>query len=190
MGLTNCNTQIWLSLTSGAWKSYNLYINTLIILRLVQGVYNHSRGCNKVENLQIHGIFILVATLYETRLLQPEISIWVMNALPNKPSDKVFPCVYFAAYGYLPGFRPCNSITPGIPVSSLRLVRYCLSRHVNCVTQLLKLQAEWQIPWISCRIFPWFTYAFLSSSNNNYHQCTYQPCRKLLRNYLFLPYLG
>ena len=140
--------------------------------------------------LQIHNIFNLVATLYETRLLQPEISIWVMNALPNKPSDKLFPCVYFAAYGYLPGFRPCNSITPGTPVSSLRLVRYCLSRHVNCVTQLLKLQAEWQIPWISCRIFPWFTYAFLSSSNNNYHQCTYQPCRKLLRNYLFLPYLG
>ena len=113
-----------------------------------------------------------------------------MNALPNKPSDKVFPCVYFAAYGYLPGICPRNSITPRTPVPSLRLVRYCLSSHVNCVPQLIKLQAEWQIPWISCRIFPWFTYAFLSLSNNNYHQCAYQPCWKLLRNYLFLPYLG
>ena len=113
-----------------------------------------------------------------------------MNALPNKPSDKLFPCVYFAAYSYLPGFCPYNSITPRTPVPSLRLVRYCLSSHVHCVPQLLKLQAEQQIPWILCRIFPWFTYAFLSSSNNNYHQCAYQPCRKLLHNYLFLPYLG
>ena len=28
--------------------------------------------------LQIHGIFNLVATLYETRLLQTKISIWVI----------------------------------------------------------------------------------------------------------------
>ena len=38
MGLTNCNTQIWVSPTSGVYKPYNFYINTL--LRLLQGVYN------------------------------------------------------------------------------------------------------------------------------------------------------
>ena len=38
MGLTNCNTQIWISQTSGLYKPYDdLYINTLIILRLLQG---------------------------------------------------------------------------------------------------------------------------------------------------------
>ena len=29
--------------------------------------------------LQIHGIFNLVATLYETMLLQPKISVWETN---------------------------------------------------------------------------------------------------------------
>ena len=43
----------------------------------------YSLPSNKVATrqkmLQIHDIFNLVATLYETRLLQPEISIWVMS---------------------------------------------------------------------------------------------------------------
>ena len=33
--------------------------------------------------LQIHNVFNLVATLYETRLLQPKISIWEMLARKN-----------------------------------------------------------------------------------------------------------
>ena len=41
-----------------------------------------------------------------------------------------------------------------------------------CATTI-KLQEEWRILWTSCRIFTWFTRAFLSSYNNNYHQCAY-----------------
>ena len=70
MGLTNCTTQIWVSSTSGVSKPYNLYINKFIILRLLQGVYNHL--FNKVENFTNPWCFNLVATLYETRLLQPK----------------------------------------------------------------------------------------------------------------------
>ena len=43
---------------------------------------------------------------------------------------------------------------------------------------------EWCIPWISCRIFAWFTRAFLSSLNNTIID------RKLLRYYQFQPYMG
>ena len=44
--------------------------------------------------------------------------------------------------------------------------------HKLCPTAI-KLQEEWQIPWTSYRIFAWFTHAFLSSFNNNYHQHAY-----------------
>ena len=77
MTLTNCNTQIRVSPTFGVWKPYNLYINALIILRLLQGVYNH------LTTLQIHGIFNLVAALYETRLLQQKTSIWINHVRNN-----------------------------------------------------------------------------------------------------------
>ena len=75
MGLTNCNTQIWISPTSGLYKPYDLYINILIILRLLQGarLQQGRKGCKSMI------FFNLVATLhglYETRLLQPKISIW------------------------------------------------------------------------------------------------------------------
>ena len=35
--------------------------------------------------------------------------------LPSKPSNEVFPCVYFAAYGYLPGFSLRNGLKPSHP---------------------------------------------------------------------------
>ena len=35
------------------------------------------------------------------------------------------------------------------------------------------VRVEWRILWISRRIFAWFTHAFLSSLNNNYHQRAY-----------------
>ena len=34
----------------------------------------------------------------------------------------------------------------------------------------IKLQAEWQIPWTLCRVFAWFTHAFLSLLDHTYHQ--------------------
>ena len=74
MGLTNCNTQIWVSTTSGVWKPYNLYINTLIILRLLQGVYNHLTRLQQGRKPCKSMVF---STLHDTRLLQPKISIWV-----------------------------------------------------------------------------------------------------------------
>ena len=50
--------------------------------------------------------------------------------------------------------------------------RYGQSLHVLffqprklCPTAI-KLQVEWGIPWTSCRIFGWFTYAFLGSLNS------------------------
>ena len=51
---------------------YHQLLETLIILRLLQGFYNHLTRWQRM--LQIHSIFNLVATLYETRLLQ--FSIW------------------------------------------------------------------------------------------------------------------
>ena len=39
--------------------------------------------------LQIHGIFNLVATLYETRLLQPKISIWEVT-YPTLQEHKLY----------------------------------------------------------------------------------------------------
>ena len=49
------------------------------------------------------------------------------------------------------------------------------------------VRGKWQIPWISCRIFAWFTHAFLSLLKNNYHQHVYLDS-KLLR-YQFQPYM-
>ena len=50
MGLTNCNTQIRISPTSGLYKPYDLYINTLIILRLLQGarLQQGRKGCKSM----------------------------------------------------------------------------------------------------------------------------------------------
>ena len=65
-----------------------------------------------------------------------------------------------------------NSLAPRlVSMSSLWLVRYVP------YSQLCRLcptvQGEWRILWTSCRIFAWFTCAFLSSLNNNYHQRAY-----------------
>ena len=73
MGLTNCNTQIWISPTSGVQKPYNLYINKLIVLRLLQGIYNH---LTRLQQGRKHCNSMVASTLYETRLLQPKVSIW------------------------------------------------------------------------------------------------------------------
>ena len=42
--------------------------------------------------------------------------------------------------------------------------------HIGCVPHAVRV--EWRIPWISLRMFAWFTRAFLSSLNNNYHAPT------------------
>ena len=42
----------------------------------------------------------------------------------------------------------------------------------SCSTAV-KLQAEWRILWTLCRIFAWFTRAFLSSFNDNDHLRAY-----------------
>ena len=63
MGLTNCNTQIWISPTSGVYKPYNYF-----------KVVTRCKVATRQKRLLIYDIFNLVATLalYETRLLQPK----------------------------------------------------------------------------------------------------------------------
>ena len=43
---------------------------------------------------------------------------------PSKPSDELFPCVYFTTYSYLPGCHLHNSLASRTSVSSLQFVEY------------------------------------------------------------------
>ena len=54
-----------------------------------------------------------------------------------KPSNELFPSVYFAAYSHLPGCHLRNCLTPRTPASSLWFVRCRLYGHVSCVPQQL-----------------------------------------------------
>ena len=60
-------------------------------------------------------------------------------AFPSKPSNKLFPCIYLAAYSHLPGCCLHNSLIPKTSVLLLQLVRYCLSSHSSCVPQKLRM---------------------------------------------------
>ena len=51
---------------------YNLHINILIILRLLQGVNNH---LTRLQQGKKHCKSMVFSTLHQTRLLKPEISI-------------------------------------------------------------------------------------------------------------------
>ena len=63
--MTNCNAQIWVSSISGVLKPYNPYINTLIVLRLLQGACNHLTRLQQGIKVTNHCFFNLVATLYQ-----------------------------------------------------------------------------------------------------------------------------
>ena len=91
---------------------------------------------------------------------------------PNKPSDELFPCVYFVAYSYLLGCCPHNNLAPNICIITLACQVPSFWPCKQCCA-VIKLQAEQRILWISCRIFTWFTRTFLSSLNNNCYQHSY-----------------
>ena len=65
----------------------------------------------------------------------------ILYGFSSKPSDKLFACVYFAAYSYLPGCCPHNSFTPTTSVSLLWLFGYRLSGYISYVSQQLN---SWQ----------------------------------------------
>ena len=77
--------------------------------------------------------------------------------LPSKPSDELVLCC-FVAYSCFPGCHLWNNLASRVSMSSLRFVGYRLT----CPTAIT-LQAKWQIPYTSHRIFTCFTHAFISS---------------------------
>ena len=83
-------------------------------------------------------------------------------------------CILLLIATYLPGCRMRKSLTPRKPAPVTALACQVLSFQPRklCLA-VIKLQAEWQIPWEWCRIFPWFTHGFLRSLNNNFHQHAY-----------------
>ena len=68
----------------------------------------------------------------------------------------------------MPGCHPCISLTLklNLGLNILIIVSACqvlsFQPRKLCLT-MIKLQEEWRIPWTSCKIFAWFTHAFLSS---------------------------
>ena len=118
----------------------------------------------------------MLALLTDTVNTHSNYCMLILYTFPNKPSNKLFPCFYFTAFKAICLVAVCVIsshqdwmniciITSACQVPSFWPRKLCPTA--------IKLQDMWQILQISCRIFTWFTHAFLSSFNNNYHQHAY-----------------